>query len=463
MAANPIAAERIERGDAELKEIRVDPHYEEERGASSAFAAACAKCFGFGTSTRSTRFRRQEKVFYDSARVKRTVLGKLHYCLSCPGWSKVTSERVVYSRWDLVPCERAAPIVCAGFCGCFDGAGTGWEAVSAPQSSTASNDAGSCPRVPVGRTLDTFDSDIIVDASAHQTLCQICRGEGDLVLFRKADADLSDPNELFVVSDVYRPMDVFNDLTFELSKIDLRGGAAQVLGGRMGATVWRLDARHDAPPPPKPFRGEKEFIYYDSESASRTCIGSVRNSEWCCAPAYKITSERVVFSDWDYWYICDEPVPGLCLAPYYVLRATLRECCCALGSSVYAYERVLARRKSAAADRDKKRACGCCALPVGRTAEYFDIDIVVDIQAHQSCFQLCVNEGDLKFGRLQGADASNDSAAEAFFVLKNAPEAFGLFDDLSFEFSKLDLKQFRRGALVNDMRGASFSRRPAAT
>ena len=87
----------------------------------------------------------------------------------------------------------------------------------------------------------------------------------------------------------------------------------------------------------------------------------------------------------------------------------------------------------------------------------------MDIQAHQSCFQLCVNEGDLKFGRLQGADASHDGAAEAFFVLKNAPEAFGLFDDLSFEFSKLDLTAFRRGALVNDMRSGSFSSSRPAT
>jgi len=210
------------------------------------------------------------------------MLGKLHYCLSCPGWSKVTTERVVYSRWDLVPLERAAPMLCLGFFGCCDGASTGWEAI-APAGAT--DDGGACPRVPVGRTLDTFDSDIVVDASAHQTLCQICRGEGDLVLYRKSGADLSDPNELFVVSDVYKPLDVFNELTFELSKVDLRGGAAQVLGARMGATVWRLDARHDAPPA-KPFRGAREFTYYDSEGAARTCLGSVRNSEWCCAPAY---------------------------------------------------------------------------------------------------------------------------------------------------------------------------------
>ena len=54
----------------------------------------------------------------------------------------------------------------------------------------------------------------------------------------------------------------------------------------------------------------------------------------------------------------------------------------------------------------------CCAVPVGRTGEFFDIDIVVDIQARQSCLQLCLNEGDLKFGRLEGADASHDQCPD---------------------------------------------------
>ena len=47
-----------------------------------------------------------------------------------------------------------------------------------------------------------------MDASAHQTLCQICRNEGDLVLYRKAGADLSDPSEVFVLPDVVSPFDV---------------------------------------------------------------------------------------------------------------------------------------------------------------------------------------------------------------------------------------------------------------
>ena len=100
--------------------------------------------------------------------------------------------------------------------------------------------------MPCGRTLDTFDADIIVDASAHQTLCQICRGEGDLVLYRKAGVDLSDPSEVFVVTDVVKPFDVFNEVTFELSKINLRGATAAALGQRMGATIWNFDVRAGA-------------------------------------------------------------------------------------------------------------------------------------------------------------------------------------------------------------------------
>jgi len=41
-----------------------------------------------------------------------------------------------------------------------------------------------CCNLPNGRKLDTFDSDIIVDMSGHQSCLQICRGEGDLVLWR---------------------------------------------------------------------------------------------------------------------------------------------------------------------------------------------------------------------------------------------------------------------------------------
>jgi len=66
--------------------------------------------------------------------------------MACPGWNKVTSVRTVYSRW-----EKSK---CLGF---------------------------DCP---TGRQLDQFDADIIVDLSAHQTMLQVCRGEGDIIVHR---------------------------------------------------------------------------------------------------------------------------------------------------------------------------------------------------------------------------------------------------------------------------------------
>jgi len=33
-----------------------------------------------------------EKVFYNSAKAKRTCLGRLHYCAACPGWNKVRAD-----------------------------------------------------------------------------------------------------------------------------------------------------------------------------------------------------------------------------------------------------------------------------------------------------------------------------------------------------------------------------------
>lgn len=132
------------------------------------------------------------------------------------------------------------------------------------------NEGGCCCldiQVPCGRQVDTFDSDIIVDVSAHQTLCQVCRGEGDVVLYRKAGADLSDSSHTFVMPDVVLPFDVFSDLTFELSKINLRGATADALGRRMGARIWDLDAR--APhgmEARSAWRGDQEVVHYDSQA-----------------------------------------------------------------------------------------------------------------------------------------------------------------------------------------------------
>ena len=88
---------------------------------------------------------------------------------------------------------------------------------------------------------------------------------------------------------------------------------------------------------------------------------------------------------WDLWYLCDEPF-GLCMVPWYTCRGCAREVCCAVGASAVAEQRRKAaleveRAKSAA--RAAQRGCvgECCVCPVGRTAHYFDIDIVADVRA----------------------------------------------------------------------------------
>ena len=134
------------------------------------FARLCCPFTGQVVTTAGTRHKRQEQVFYDSAKAQRTECGKLHYCLACPGWSKVTTARVVYSRWDLIPISKV-PGQCCAICCNFGGSDADWLPPDPSVMRTPSGD-GECS-VPCGRTLDTFDSDIIVDASAHQTLCQV--------------------------------------------------------------------------------------------------------------------------------------------------------------------------------------------------------------------------------------------------------------------------------------------------
>ena len=229
-----------------------------------------------------------------------------------------------------------------------------------------------------------------------------------------------------------------------------------------------------------------------------------------------VSLQRMHAKDW--WHPCDEPV-GLvccpCLTGFYLLRAFARDFCCAIGASSAAEARLKAASASGqqkAAARDEARgACGrCCGLPVGRSAHYFDIDIVADVRAQQACcrvqikpawpasaahaadgprlagaclgqpgtpsgagdanraplvpaeswwallptqacWQLPLNEGSMHFGRMAGGDASHDSNTQAFFNVKNVPEVFSYFDDFSWELSKLDLKHFRQNAMRNDI------------
>ena len=115
------------------------------------------------------------------------------------GWNKVTNLRVAYSRWEKTSC-------------------LGVECLN-------------------GRQLDTFDTDIIVDLSAHQTILQICRGEGDVIVHR-LQGDVSDTSPTFVLSDVPSLFDVFQELTFDLAQVNLKELARKGLGKRMGAVVW---------------------------------------------------------------------------------------------------------------------------------------------------------------------------------------------------------------------------------
>ena len=90
-------------------------------------------------------------------------------------------------------------------------------------------------------------------------------------------------------------------------------------------------------------------------------------------------------------------------------------------------------------------------------AHFFDIDIVADVRANQSCWQLFLNEGSLHFGRMQGGDASHNTKTSAFFNVKYVPEVFAYFDALSYDLSKMDLTHFRQNAMRNDMMAAASS------
>jgi hypothetical protein len=299
-----------------------------------------------------------ETVFYNSAKARRTWLGRLHYCVSCPGWNKVTNVRVVYSRWEKSSC-------------------LGVECLS-------------------GRQLDQFDTDLIIDMSAHQNLMQVCRGEGDILVHR-LPGDASDPSPTFVISDVPRVIKVFQELTFELASMNLKNLAGKGLGQIMGAVTWDFPAGHDGAPI-KRIDKSKEVVYYDSRGAGRTWIGWCLNADCFCVPEYKITSERVIHTEWDWWFLGDDPAAALC-CPCVALRAVVEDlCCCGGGGGA---ERLAKARKLQKSQAQVER--GCCssyfAVPVGRTIAFFDMDIVIDVGAHQRCSQLLFNEGDLEIHR----------------------------------------------------------------
>jgi hypothetical protein len=111
-------------------------------------------------------------------------------------------------------------------------------------------------------------------------------------------------------------------------------------------------------------------------------------------------------AEWDVWYLCDDPTHLLylpCVPCMCVKECTLDCCGCLAGNRAYPQpptEEAMAAKKLL----DKERGCmgNCCSLPMGRTANFFDMDIVADVGAHQSLSQLCINEGDLLIHRMAG-------------------------------------------------------------
>jgi len=247
--------------------------------------------------------------------------------------------------------------------------------------------------------------------------------------------------------------------------MSLRGLAAKGLGKLMGAVTWNWPAGMEGAPV-KTVDKNMEAIYYDSTTAKRTWLGKCFNGDCCCAPEYKITSERILYTEWDFWYLCDNPLDLVCcpvLGTFYCCRASCEDMCCCYGTAA---SRIAKQRAIQEENAAKTRGClrNCCAIPIGRSLNFFDMDIVVDIGAHQNCSQLVLNEGDLQIYRMPGGDASNKKLKDKVFLVKNVPEVFSTFDDLSYVMSMMDLTHYRTNAVGQQMmRGVAQLAGQAAT
>lgn len=103
------------------------------------------------------------------------------------------------------------------------------------------------------------------------------------MVHKLAGGDLSDPAAEFVVADVPRITSVFQVMTFELAKINLKGLAAKGLGALMGAVTWNFPAGSEGDPVKSVDKG-REAVYFDSRTAKRTVLGRMCNGDLCCAP-----------------------------------------------------------------------------------------------------------------------------------------------------------------------------------
>jgi len=57
----------------------------------------------------------------------------------------------------------------------------------------------------------------------------------------------------------------------------------------------------------------------------------------------------------------------------------------------------------------------------------FDADLIVDIGAHQTCFQICSDEGNITIYRLGEGDKSDK---ETKFVIEDVANVFSIFDQV---------------------------------
>ena len=135
---------------------------------------------------------------------------------------KFTAERVLHSQWDRVdwPCDN-----------CY---GNPSSENPNPNHNCVSESSGCCCcKLPFGRTLDFFDTDLIVDVQAKQDLLQLCRNEGNLLVYRLS-GDQSDKKTVYTIADVPEVYTLFDDLSYDLARLDLKAYAENAVGQQMG-------------------------------------------------------------------------------------------------------------------------------------------------------------------------------------------------------------------------------------
>jgi hypothetical protein len=96
----------------------------------------------------------------------------------------------------------------------------------------------------------------------------------------------------------------------------------------------------------------------------------------------------------------------------------------------------------------------CAWMPKARLIDTFDSDIIVDIEAHQSCLQICRGEGDITLHKLAGGDVSDESN---LYVMADVPHLFDVFSEMTFDIAKMNLKGAKSRTLGSRMGGQKCS------